>query len=444
MSRILIVDDDPHIARTIEIMLSDDGHEVLTASSGEEALERLSRQGVDIALVDLQLPGMNGADLLRRLRDSHRDVETVIITAHGSIETAVETMKEGAFDYLTKPFSPDQVRHRLRQIERVKRLQNEVAGLKRRVGDLPFNAGFATQNPATLHLLEVAREVAVSDATVLVAGESGTGKGLLARHIHAASTRCQGPFVVMDCTSFQEALLESELFGHKRGAFTGAVSDKIGKVETAQGGTLFLDEIGEVPLQLQGKLLRLVEDRSYERLGDPSLRNVDARIIAATNRDLEEMVREHLFREDLFYRLSVVDLRLPALRKRLEDVLLLATEFVSSFGKAHGRKVTGWDDEVERALITYTWPGNVRELAHAVERAVLIAPGRTIRMEHLPDRVREKHATAETTDEHLTLAELEERHISRALSWNLSQDETAKRLGIDPSTLWRKRKKYGI
>jgi NtrC-family two-component system response regulator AlgB len=444
MSRILVVDDDAHIVRTLEIMLQGDGHEVCCARSGEEALSRLKHQSVDIALLDLQLPGMSGTDLLRHLRDAHRDVQAVIITAHGSIETAVEAMKEGAFDYLTKPFSPDQVRHRLQQIERVARLQSEVDGLKRRVGDLPFKSDFATQNPATLHLLELARDVATSDATVLVTGESGTGKTLLARLIHASSARSGGPFVVVDCTSFQEALLESELFGHKRGAFTGAVSDKVGKVETAQGGTLFLDEIGEIPLHLQGKLLRLVEDRTFERLGDPAPRRVDARIVAATNRDLQEMVRERLFREDLFYRLSVVELCLPALRNRTEDVLLLAGEFVSSFGKAHGRKVTGWDEEAERALVTYSWPGNVRELAHAIERAVLLAPGRTIRLEHVPERLKEKSAANGTFDDHLTLAELEERHIRRALALNLPQDETARRLGIDPSTLWRKRKKCGL
>lgn len=444
MSRVLVVDDDPKILRTLEIMLAGDGHEVVTAPSAEEALERLETRGVDVALVDLQLPGMSGADLLRRLRDEHRDVQAVIITAHGSIETAVEAMKEGAFDYLTKPFSPDQVRHRLQQIDQVKQLQREVAGLRRRVGELPFKADFVTQNPATLHLLEVARDVASSDATVLVTGESGTGKTMLARLIHAASRRCQGPFVVVDCTSFQEGLLESELFGHKRGAFTGAVADKTGKVETAEGGTLFLDEIGEVPLHLQGKLLRLVEDRSYERVGDPTPRRVDSRIVAATNRDLQELVRDHAFREDLFYRLSVVELCLPALRNRPEDVVLLANEFVSAFSKAHGRRVTGWDEEAERAIVTYSWPGNVRELSHAIERAVLLAPGRTFRLEHLPDRVRAKDLAASGHDDQLTLAELEERRIRLALSLNLSQDETARRLGIDPSTLWRKRKKYGI
>lgn len=444
MSTILVVDDDPHIVRTLEIMLEDDGHAVITASTGEEALEQLTRESVDIALVDLQLPGMSGTDVLRRLRDTHRDVETVIITAHGSIETAVEAMKEGAFDYLTKPFAPDQVRHRLRQIKQVRELRAEVAGLRRRVGDLPFRQKFITQNPATLHVLEVARSVGASDATVLITGETGTGKTLLGRLIHESSQRRDGPFVTVDCTSFQESLLESELFGHKRGAFTGAVADQTGKVETAEGGTLFLDEIGEVPTHLQGKLLRLIEERAYERVGDPKTRAVNARIVAATNRDLEEMVRDRAFREDLFFRLSVVDLSIPALRHRPEDLLLLARKFAVSFGHAHGKKVTGWDDEVESALVRYTWPGNVRELAHAIERAVLLAPGRDIRIDHLPGRLVEPEPTGETVQGIISLNELEEQQIRKALALNLPLEETARRLGIDPATLWRKRKRYSI
>lgn len=444
MSRILVVDDDPHIVRTLEILLEGDGYEVSAAASGEEALELLDVQGADIALVDLQLPGMSGTDLLRRARDRHREVEMLIITAHGSVETAVEAMKEGAFDYLTKPFSPDEVRHRLHQIERLRALKREVAGLRRRVGDLPFGGEFLTRNPATLHVLELARAVAPSDATVLITGETGTGKTLLGRLVHAASPRREGPFVTLDCTSFQESLLESELFGHKRGAFTGAVADKPGKVETAQGGTLFVDEVGEVPLHLQGKLLRLIEERTYERLGDPTPRRVDARIVAATNRDLGEMVRERTFREDLFFRLSVVDLAIPALRHRVEDIPLLARELAFGLARAHGKVVTEWDPDVEAALIRHPWPGNVRELAHAVERAVLLAPGRTLRPEHLPPRVLDTRTRDDAPEALLPLAEVEERHIRRALALDLPLEETARRLGIDPSTLWRKRKRIGI
>lgn len=444
MSHILVVDDDPHIVRTIEIMLVDDGHQVTTSASGEEALEKLKSNRFDIALVDLQLPGIDGTDVLRAIRDTYREIQTIIITAHGSIETAVEAMKEGAYDYLTKPFSPDQVRHRLKQIERIMNLQNEVAGLKRRMGTMPYHRKFVTQNPQTLQILEMAHNVASTEATVLINGESGTGKTLLAKLIHESSHRASGPFVTVDCTSFQESLLESELFGHKKGAFTGAVADKIGKVETADEGTLFLDEVGEVPSHLQGKLLRFVEEKVFERVGDPMVRTVDTRIIAATNRELQEMIQEKMFREDLFYRLNVVDIVLPALRNRPEDILLLTAEFIASFSKAHKKNVTEWDNDVEHALLTYSWPGNVRELANALERSVLICPGRILRKEHLPTRLIDKAANGYSTGVFLSLAELEELHIREAVGLNLSQEETARMLGIDPSTLWRKRKKYNI
>jgi two-component system, NtrC family, response regulator AlgB len=284
----------------------------------------------------------------------------------------------------------------------------------------------------------------MSDVTVLITGESGTGKSLLAKLIHSASGRSRGEFVTVDCTSFQESLLESELFGHKRGSFTGAVCDKSGKVEAAHGGTLFLDEVGEVPLHLQGKLLRLVEDRTYECVGDPTARTVDARIIAATNRDLEDMVGEKVFRKDLFYRISVVDLSIPPLRNRSEDILLLANHFTDGFSRSYNRKVTGWDDEVEHSFLRYSWPGNVRELAHAIERAILLCLGRTIRMEHLPQRLTDERKTGNTGEELLSLSEIEERQIRRTLAMGLPLEETARLLGIDPSTLWRKRKKYNI
>jgi NtrC-family two-component system response regulator AlgB len=443
MSRILVLDDDPHIQRTLEIMLRSDGHDVLCASEGEEALALSEKQGIDIALVDLQLPGMSGIEFLRKLRDRHRDVDAIIITAYGSIETAVTAMKEGAFDYLTKPFSPEQVRHRLGRIEQLRGLKEEVLSLRRRMGEAGERK-ILTRNPAMLNLLSVARTVADSEATVLITGESGTGKNLIAGLIHRWSPRRDTPFTSVDCTSFQETLLESELFGHKRGAFTGAVADNPGKVEAAQGGTLFLDEVGEMAPQLQGKLLRLVEDHTYERVGDPTVRTIDARVIAATNRNLQEMVQEKAFRSDLFYRLNVVELSVPALRHRPEDIPLLVEQFLSEFNRIHRRKVEEIDSEVEGFLIGYAWPGNIRELANLLERAVLLCPGRTLRMDHLPSRLLDGRENGDSKAGISSLAIVEENHIRKALSLGLPLEETARLLGIDPSTLWRKRKKYSI
>jgi NtrC-family two-component system response regulator AlgB len=444
MSRVLVVDDDGHILRTLQILLEEDGHEVFVASSAEDALPILEQEGVEVAFVDLQLPGMSGTDLLRQIRDRWRNVESVIITAHGSISTAVEAMKEGAFDYLTKPFTPDQVRHRIAQLTRVKRLEEEVAGLKARAGDAPSDE-FFTRNPATLHVLGVARQIAASDVTVLITGDSGTGKTLLARILHQFSTRSTGPFATVDCTTFQESLLESELFGHKKGAFTGATSDQAGKVEAAAGGTLLLDEVGEIPLHLQGKLLRLVEEQLFSRLGESQIRSVDTRIIAATNRDLEAMVAAGEFRKDLFYRLSVVDLYLPALRHRPEDILPLARRFLHESCRRHGKRVTTWSASVEEALVSYGWPGNVRELANAMLRAVLVAPGEELRLSHLPDRIGEIRAN-DPPDQGRTLplSLLEEQAIRQALAQGYSLEETAERLGIAVATLWRKRKKYDL
>jgi NtrC-family two-component system response regulator AlgB len=444
MSRILILDDDPHILRTLEIMLHGDGHDTWSMPDAEAALEFLESQNVDIALVDLQLPGMSGLEFLKKLRDLHRDTDAIIITAHGSIESAVDAMKEGAFDYLTKPFTPEQVRHRIARVEQVRGYRSEVSGLRRRLGETPYATEFVTASPDVRHVLELARTVADTDTSILITGESGTGKGLLARMIHTWSPRTKGPFAVVDCTSFQETLLESELFGHKKGAFTGAVADKPGKVETADKGTLFLDEIGEVPLTLQGKLLRLIEEKTFERLGDPAARTIDARIIAATNRDLDEMVADGAFRKDLFYRLNVVELTLPPLRRRAEDITLLAHRFLMEYNKAHGRQVESFGDDVQAFFLTHAWPGNVRELSNVVERAVLVCPGRTVRLEHLPARLLPEKGGQPQPGDIMTLAVMEETLIRKALGLGLAMEDTAGILGIDPSTLYRKKKKLGM
>jgi NtrC-family two-component system response regulator AlgB len=443
--RILVIDDDPRILKTLEIMLSGDGHEVTAAPDAESALEALEHRSVDVAFVDIQLPGIDGVAFLRKLRDQHRDVEAVMITAYGTVDVAVECMKEGAFDFLTKPFQPDQIRLKIRQVEKIRGLREEVTDLKRKLAGPAGLPPFFTRTPAVLHVIEMARTAAETEATVLVMGESGTGKSLLARHIHDWSQRRDGPFTLVDCTSFQETLLESELFGHARGAFTGAVADKTGKVEAAQKGTLFLEEVGDVAPSLQGKLLRLVEDRTFERLGDPAPRSMDARIIAATNHDLDQMVEEGEFRKDLYYRLSVVEITLPALRHRPADILPLAQAFLAEFNRTHERKVEDIEEDVRHALTRYAWPGNVRELSHLVERAVLACPGRSLRREHFPDRLfGSDSGPAQKEDEITPLSILEENQLRKALSLHLSMEETSRRLGINPSTLWRKRKKYGL
>lgn len=445
MNNILIVDDDPHILRTLEIMLKEDGYNVSVALSGEQAINIIKNHDIDLAFIDLQLPGMNGLDVLKFIKQTGNKCHVIIITAYGSIESAVEAIKDGAFDYLTKPFSPDIVRHRLNQIIKMQSLRTEIIDLKKRLGDLPFKDNFVTENSSMIQVLEAAMQVAKSDSTVLITGESGTGKTLLARLIHENSIRKNSPFIKIDCTSFQENLLESELFGYKKGAFTGAVYNKTGKVELANGGTLFLDEIGEIPVHLQGKIMRLVEEKIYERLGDPVSKRIDIRIIAATNRDLQELIQLKLFRKDLFYRLSVVDLFIPPLRNRPEDILLLTKEFIKYYGKIHNRKICKLEPDVEKAFLRYSWPGNARELANSLERAVILSNSKTIYTQQIPPRIIECLQKSETIkSESSTLAELEENHIRRVLAMNLSREESARILGIDSSTLWRKRKRYNI
>lgn len=440
---ILVLDDDPSIRRTLEILLTSDGHTVEVSGSGEEALEKCKLLHPDAAFVDLQLPGMSGIEFIKIVRENHPEMRPIIITAYGSIETAVSAMREGAFDYLTKPFSPQEVRHRISRLNLVLNLEKENTFLKRRVRNEPFSGEFLTTDDTLKEALGNIEKIAVTDAPVHISGESGTGKSFLARLIHDGSHRKAGPFAAIDCTAFHENLLESELFGHKKGAFTGAVSDKPGKVEMAQGGTLFLDEIGEIPLHLQAKLLRLVEENKFERLGENNTRTLDTRIISATNRNLEEMVSQKLFREDLFYRLCVVDVYIPPLRSRPGDIIMLLDEFIARYRQRHSKKVSGWDSDFEKAVLSYAWPGNVRELSRAVERAVLFSESAKLAFKNLPKRVQDGK-NIEGMFEFRTLSQLEEETIKSVLALGKSMEETAEILGIDTSTLWRKRKKLGI
>jgi NtrC-family two-component system response regulator AlgB len=440
---LLIIDDEASLRRTLHTALESMGHRVTEAVSGTQSLAALRQQRFDLAFLDLRLGKENGLELLPELLRAAPGLHVVIITAHASLDSAIEALRKGAFDYLPKPFTPNQLRVVLDRSALVRGLRDRVAALEEQVGQLAPGVELDTQEPAVRRALEVAFQVAPTDATLLLRGESGTGKGVLAQAVHARSRRAARPFVTVHCPSLLAELLESDLFGHVKGAFTGAVADKPGKVEAADGGTLLLDEVGDLPVALQPKLLRLIQDKTYERVGEPTPRAADVRIVAATNRDLEAEVRSGRFREDLFYRLNVIEVTLPPLRSRRRDVLPLARHLLGFFARQSGKAVTGFTPEAEAAMTAYPWPGNVRELRNAVERGVILTPGGLVGLEHLPGQLTAATATRVEIGGPVTLDELEAEHIRRVVASTPTLDEAAHVLGIDPSTLYRKRKRTG-
>jgi NtrC-family two-component system response regulator AlgB len=441
---VLVIDDETSLRRTLRTTLESMGHAVAEAASGEQARRCLEKQAFDVALLDLRLGREQGLDLLAALLRQAPTLAVVVMTAYASVDSAVEAMRRGAFDYLPKPFTPGELRLVLDRFSRVRDLQSQVATLREQVRDAAPDADLETHEPAVRQALDVAFQVAASDATVLLRGESGTGKGMLARAMHERSPRSGGPFITVHCPSLSAELLESELFGHARGAFTGAVQETEGKVAAAAGGTLFLDEVGDLPLALQPKLLRLLQDRCYERVGEARTRSADVRIVAATNHDLVAEIAAGRFREDLFYRLNVIEIDLPPLRQRPADVLPLARHLLRFFARISGKNVTGFTPEAEAALQRHTWPGNVRELRNAVERGVILAKGTEVDRVHLPAQVGSAPAPRLEVGGAVTLEALEAEHIRRVLAASASLDEAAATLGIDPSTLYRKRKRYGL
>ena len=441
---ILLIDDDASLRRTIRMALETMAHRVTDARDGTQALEMLGRQPFDVALLDLRLGREHGLDLLPELLRQAPGLSVVLITAYAAIETAVEGMRRGAFDYLPKPFTPDQLRAVLEQVAKVRRLQSRVGELEDRVRALAPEADLHTDEPAMRQALDVAFRAASTEATLLLRGESGTGKGVLARAVHARSPRASGPCITVNCPSLSAELLESELFGHARGAYTGAVSDTEGKVSAAEGGTLFLDEIGDLPLRLQPKLLRLLQERQYERVGETRTRAANVRILAATNRPLEAEVAAGRFREDLFYRLNVIEVTLPPLRQRPRDLLPLAEHLLSFFARQAGKAMTGFTEEARAAVQRHPWPGNIRELRNALERAVILSTGPTLGTADLPAQVGAVPRAGVALGQAVTLEQLEAEHIRRVLAGTPTLDEAAAVLGIDPSTLYRKRKRYGI
>jgi DNA-binding NtrC family response regulator len=443
MATILIVDDEKNIRSHLATYVRGLGHRAETAADGAEALAVLQRQDVDVVLSDVRMAGMDGIELLREMRRRRPDAVVVLMTAYATVRGAVEAMREGAYDYLVKPFELDEVGLLLKRLLEVRSLRRENRELRRA---LETPALLESSNPAMRRVLATARQAADSAATVLLTGESGTGKNVLAAAIHEWSPRRNGPHVVVACTTLAEHLLESELFGHVRGAFTGALRDHTGRLERAAEGTVFLDEIGDLPLQLQGKLLRFLEERRFERVGDTQTREVDARVVAATNRDLEAEVRAGRFRQDLFYRLNVVRIPLPALRDRPEDVPALVDHLLATLRLRNGRPQATLATEARVALLAYGWPGNVRELVNALERAIVLSDGTTIRAEDLPDHVLAPAPIpgAAAGTEPLSLEDLERGHVRAVLATSPTLEAAAARLGINPTTLWRMRKRWRL
>jgi DNA-binding NtrC family response regulator len=383
---VLIVDDERTLARAMKAFLSESGYEAEAATDGEQALEALERLRPDVVFTDVRLPGMHGIELLKRVREFDPSIAVVVMTAYGSIEQAVEAVKLGAFDYVKKPLDLEELKLLADRARENSLLRQELSYYRRRAAseDQAF-AGIVGNSPAIRGVMERARQIAALDETppVLITGETGTGKGLVARTIHASGPRASKPFIEVNCTALPATLMEAELFGHERGAFTDAKESKLGLFEAAEGGFLFLDEVGDIELALQGKLLRAIEDRVVRRVGGVRDRKVDVRILAATNRDLEGEASRERFRKDLYFRLAVIPIRLPPLRERGEDVLLLADTFLRRFSAKYGRKVRGIEPGARERLLSYPWPGNVRELSHVIERAVLWSTGPDLDVEHL-------------------------------------------------------------
>jgi two-component system, NtrC family, response regulator AtoC len=467
-STVLIVDDERTLARAIKAFLTESGYETEVAADAEQALRLLETMRPDVVFTDVRLPGMNGIDLLRKIREFDAAIPVVIMTAHGTIEGAVEAVKLGAFDYLKKPVDLEELRLLADRARENSQLKQELSYYRRRdAGREAGLAGIIGQSPAIRAVLEQARQIAALNETppVLIIGETGTGKGLIARTIHGASARAPRPFIEVNCTAIPATLMEAELFGHERGAFTDAKESRMGLFEAADGGFLFLDEVGDVELSLQGKLLKAVEERTVRRVGGIRDRQIDVRILAATNRDLERDAQRERFRRDLYFRLAVIILHLPPLRERGDDVLLLAEHYLARFNAKYGKQVRQLDPRARDLLLAYPWPGNVRELSHVIERAVLWSRGPTLDAEHLslttpeplgetPERAAEPVVTAPadtatgTTNlppPGMDLERWERAMIEQALrECDGNQTRAAQRLGISRDTLRYRLKKYGI
>ena len=458
VARILVADDHDAVRDGMVLALARLGHEVVGVRSGGEAIAAYRKRPADVVVTDLRMVPVDGIEVVRTVREDDPDATVVVVSAHGTIATAVEAMRAGAMDFIEKPFSPEVLRARVEKAIEIARERRGARTARARADALDQDrareldpSGLVGSSEAMRRVLDQIRRIAPADATVLVLGESGTGKELVARALHAQSPRRERPFVSVSCAAIPEGLLESELFGHERGAFTGAVRRKLGRFELADGGTLFLDEVGEIPASIQVKLLRVLQERKFERVGGEETIEVDVRVVSATNRDLEAAVKTGRFREDLYYRLAVVPVVLPPLRERPGDVEELARWFLSQRAPKLGRAVTGFDPEALELLRRHRWPGNVRELENVVEQALVFAEGELVRPEDLPDGLRRRPPAPElpvpTGDRGLTevLEDLERQLILAAYEKAKGvKAETARLLGLKPSALYYKLEKYGI
>lgn len=440
---ILIVDDELNIRKTMAVYLESEGHKVVGVSNFQDALSENRRRSFDMAFVDLRLGTDSGLDLIPALLAGSPWLKIVVITAYASIDTAVEAIRRGASDYIPKPFTPAQLKLVVQKTAEMRSLEQRVDALETDLNRQNPEIEFTSSSPLMQRAIELARQVAQTDSILLLTGENGTGKSMFARAVHAWSSRAGKPFAEISCPSLSPELLESELFGHVKGAFTGAVRDNPGRIATCGDGTLFLDEIGDLPLSVQPKLLRFIQERAYERLGDHLTRKANVRLIAATNMNLEQAVQEHRFREDLFYRLNVIQVEIPPLRDRPEDIAGLAERMLSFFGRSTHRPLQRFTGEALHALQMYPWPGNVRELRNVVERASILCSSETVGIEYLPGKLTGGGEYLKPGDA-VSLEKLEEMHIRRILATTKSLQEAADLLGVDQATLWRRRKKYNI
>jgi NtrC-family two-component system response regulator AlgB len=446
--RLLIIDDEANIRKTTAVALEGMGHETAAAENSAAALKQLENAHFDVAFLDLKLNTESGLELLPKLLKSSPHLDVVVFTAYASIENAVEAIRTGAVDYIPKPFTPEQIRQVLAKIVRRRKLEGRLADLESRLSTDSPTIDLSTAEPVVQKVYDVALKAAGTPATVMILGESGTGKTVLARTIHENSPQKENMFVTVSCPSLSRELLESELFGHIKGAYTGAVAETWGKVSLADGGTLFLDEIGDLPLEIQPKLLRLLQEREYERVGESKTRKANVRVVAASNRNLEQAVKEGRFREDLFYRLNVISLRVPSLRERKADVSKIALNYLHFFSRQCGKKLEGFSPAAEQAMQQYSWPGNLRELRNVVERAVILTGESRVELDDLPENMSNpSHAANGSTAPvggPLSLEELENQHLRQVIAQTSTMEEAAQILGIDPATLYRKRKKLGL